>query len=195
MTRLSEQIFEHIKHQPEGALFGPKAFLHLGSRAAVDQALSRLAKRGKLWRAARGRYVRPIKSRFGLRAPATESVVGSVSHQDKVIPSGASAANALGLTQQVPIREVYLTAGPSRKLRLGSQLVEVRRAPEWQRFLPEERAGDVVRALAWLGPERLGAAVPALKSKLSSAERRKLLAITSDLPSWLAPAVSRLAAR
>jgi hypothetical protein len=46
-----------------------KSLLHLGNRAAVDQALSRLTERGQLIRAGRGVYLRPITSRFGTRAP------------------------------------------------------------------------------------------------------------------------------
>jgi hypothetical protein len=44
-------------------------------------------------------------------------------------PHDASAANALGLTQQGPVREVYLTSGPSRKLRLGGFEIAVNHAP------------------------------------------------------------------
>jgi len=59
----------------------PKEFLHLGSRAAVDQALSRLAKEGKLLRIARGSCVTPVSSRFGTRAPAPEKVVYALAAQ------------------------------------------------------------------------------------------------------------------
>ena len=35
------------------------------------------------------------------------------------------AANALGLTRQVPIRDVYLTSGKTRELTLGQSVVLV----------------------------------------------------------------------
>ena len=93
----------------------------MGTRAAVDQALSRLSKEGKLLRVARGAYVAPVSSRFGTRAPAPEKVVEALAAQSgEVIAShGAIAANTLGLTQQVPVREVYLTSGRTRILKLG----------------------------------------------------------------------------
>ena len=53
----------------------------LGSRAAVDQAFSRLAKEEKLLRVARGAYVAPITSRFGTRAPAPEKVLEALANQ------------------------------------------------------------------------------------------------------------------
>ena len=52
MQRLTEQILEHARRLPEGTPVAAKSLLHLGNRAAVDQALSRLAERGQLLRAA-----------------------------------------------------------------------------------------------------------------------------------------------
>ena len=99
MNTLPESILLHAKSLPEGGVLSPKEFLHLGSRAAVDQALSRLTKEDKLLRVGRGTYVSPVSSRFGTRAPAPEKVVESLAAQsgDAVAPHGATAANALGL--------------------------------------------------------------------------------------------------
>ncbi|MBF2761473.1 MAG: hypothetical protein ISN28_14650, partial [Ectothiorhodospiraceae bacterium AqS1] len=69
MERLSEQILEYAKRLPEGTPVVAKNLLHLGSRTAVNQALCRLAKREQLFRAERGVYLCPIKSRFGIRLP------------------------------------------------------------------------------------------------------------------------------
>lgn len=48
MRRLTEQILEHAKQLPEGTPVAAKSLLYLGTRAAVDQALSRLAEREQL---------------------------------------------------------------------------------------------------------------------------------------------------
>ena len=71
-----------------------------------------------------------------------------------IVPSGATAANELGLTLQVPVRPVYWTSGRTRQMNLGKQVVEFRHAPRWQLALAQKPAGQAVRALAWLGPER-----------------------------------------
>ena len=72
MKTLPETILRRARSLCEGGVLLPKEFLHLGSRAAVDQAFSRLTKEGKLIRVARGTYVAPVSSRFGSRAPAPE---------------------------------------------------------------------------------------------------------------------------
>ena len=70
---LTEQILAHAKRLPEGEPISAKGLLHLGTRAAVDQALSRLAERGHLLRAGRGIYLRPVEGRFGTRTPSRTS--------------------------------------------------------------------------------------------------------------------------
>jgi hypothetical protein len=166
----------------------------LGQRAAVDQVLSRLVQRGTLLRAGRGIYVLPVENRFGSRAPSTAKMVEGLAAQrgETIVSHGAAAANALGLTTQVPMRAVYLTSGPSRHLKLGAQSVELRHAPVWQLIFPGRAAGDVVRALAWLGPEKAGEALRALRAKLPAAEMKKVASARARLPTWLAQEVSAL---
>jgi hypothetical protein len=193
MQRLTEEILEHSRTVPEGALLTAKGLLHLGQRAAVDQALSRLARRGKLLRAGRGLYVRPVESRFGARAPTTEKVVAGLAELrgETVASHGAAAANALGLTSQVPVRSVYLTSGPSRTLRLGRQSVEMRHAPAWQLVLAGRPAGEILRALAWLGPSKAEGAMLTLRRTLPASDLQALAKAAPLLPTWLAQQVSQ----
>ena len=112
MQTLAKQVLEHATGVPEGTPLVAKELLHLGSRAAIDQVLSRLVQRGTLLRAGRGIYVLPVESRFGTRAPsAVKMVEGLANQRGETIVSHGTAANALGLTTQVPMRAVYLTAG------------------------------------------------------------------------------------
>lgn len=197
MTTLPESILLHARSLPEGGVVSPKEFLHLGSRAAVDQALSRLTKEGKLLRVARGSYVTPVSNRFGTRAPAPEKVVHALAAQsgDVVTPHGANAANALGLTQQVPIREVYLTSGRTRKLKLGRSEVMVKHAPRWMLALGTGPAGAAVRALAWMGSAHVGESLAALRRTLPPSEWRTLASARAALPSWMAKAIGEEALR
>lgn len=193
MQTLAEHILAHAATLPEGQPLAAKELLHLGERAAVDQALSRLVKRGRLLRAGRGLYVLPVQGRYGERPPTIESVVERLSAQggETVVRSGAAAANQLGLTTQTPVRPVYLTSGRSRRLQLGKQSVELRHAPPWQLVLPHSAAGEAVRALAWLGPERAERGFEVLRYSLSPDALEALVAVGARLPTWLARLVSR----
>ena len=195
LERLATAVINHVGKTPEGVPVAAKELLHLGTRAAVDQTLSRLVRRGGLMRVGRGLYVRPIQGRFGVRPPETAAVVKAIAEQrgESVVAHGAAAANELGLTTQVPVREVYLTSGPTRKLTLGNQVVELRHAPAWQLALPGRKAGALIRALAWLGPEQASHAIEAVRGRLPESERSAVVELRRMLPTWLAQLVSRLA--
>ena len=197
MTTLPESILLHAQSLPEGGVLSPKEFLHLGSRAAVDQALCRIAQQGKLLRVARGTYVTPVSSRFGTRAPSPEKVVNALAAQsgEIMVPHGANAANALGLTQQVPIRETYLTSGRTRRLKLGRSEVMVKHAPRWMLALGGGPAGAAVRALAWIGPAHAGESLANLRRTLPPAEWQALASARATLPSWMARAIGQEAVR
>lgn len=197
MTSLPKTILRHAQSLPEGGIVSPKEFLHLGSRAAIDQALSRLSKESKLLRIARGAYVAPISSRFGTRAPSPEKVVAALAANagQLTAPHGASAANALGLTQQVPIREVFLTSGRTRTLILGSSKVLVKHVPHWMFVLGHGPAGAAVRALAWMGPTHAGRSLATLRRTLAPTEWQTLSRARGSLPSWMARAIGVEAAR
>lgn len=197
MSHLTEAILSAAKTLPEGGLLSPKEFLHLASRAAVDQALARLAREGTLLRVGRGAYALPVASRFGSRPPSTQAVVEAIESTsgEVIVASGAAEANALGLTTQVPTREVFLTSGATRKLRLGNRTVELKHASRWQLALGKRPAGKAIRALSWLGPEQAPSALKILCAKLPAGEWAAIRAARAVMPSWMARAVGEVSER
>ncbi len=192
MSSLTEQVLKYVEGQPEGAVIAAKGLLHLSNRAAVDQTLSRLARKGELMRAGRGIYVRPVKTKYGTRSPLPEKVVEELAatRGETIVSSGAAAANALGLTTQVPVKTIYLTSGRSRRLSFGKQKIELRHAKSWELVRANERVGQVARALAWLGPEHADQALITLKHRLPAQELSELQALRPILPEWLAQKIS-----
>ena len=192
MPSLPRQVLQQADESPEGTLLCPNTLLHLGSRAAVDQALSRLARKGELMRVCQGVYVRPIQTQFGPCPPPMEKVIDSLSSMwgETIVPCGGALANSLGLTTQVPVRSVYLTSGRSRRLNFGKLVVELRHAPRWQLVAPYRPAGDAVRALAWLGPEEIKENLEALGGRLSTEDLEELATARAVMPSWIAEPIS-----
>lgn len=192
MSQIAENILSAAQRLPEGGLLSPKEFLHLGSRAAIDKTLSRLVLEGKLLRVSRGLYVAPRESRFGSRPPSTESVVQALESScgETVVANGAAEANALGLTTQVPVREVFFTSGASRELHLGKRQVELKHVRPWLLLLGNRPAGKAIRALSWVGPQAAPEAVKKLRSKLPETEWELVLNVRPKLPSWMAKVVS-----
>ena len=191
---ITQAISEYARKLPEGSPIAAKALLHLGERAAVDQALSRLAKRGELLRVGRGVYARPVETRFGQRAPSPEKLMlGWSAHTGETIaPSGAAAANLLGLTTQNPSVLVYLTSGPSRTLSLGGQRLELKHARHWMLYAPKAKSGHAIRALAWLGKAQVSETIGEVMNVLTAEERSEVFALRSRLPQWMAKEVSAI---
>lgn len=196
MKSLPERIMEHAEALPEATPICPTALLHLGKRTAVNQALSRLARRGRLMRICQGVYVRPLHTRFGRCAPSVKTSLEALSELwgETIVPNGSGAANWLGLTTQNPVRSVYLTSGRDRRLYFGKHPVDLRHAPRWQLASPHETAGVVIRALAWLGPEEVEASLDVVLPRLSREDLDRLSIAGAVMPKWIAePLGARLA--
>lgn len=194
MISLSEAILSAARVLPEGGIISPKEFLHLGTRAAIDQALSRLAKEGYLLRIGRGSYTLPVAGRFGSRAPATENVLSAIEAKsgEVIVPSEAAAANALGLTTQVPVREVFITSGATRSIQLGARTIRLKHGARWLTALGNSRAGMAVCAVSWAGSERAREALLAVKGKLTISEWASIMSARSIFPGWLAKAIGEV---
>ena len=196
MRSLPERIMRYAEAKPEATPIQAGDLLHLGNRAAVSRALSRLASSERLMRIYRGLYMRPIETRFGRRAPILEKALASLSELWGVVivANGGDAANWLGLTTQVVIRSVYLTSGPDRLLRFGKHPVELQHAPAWQLAAPHQTAGVVIRAIAWLGPREVEKSLDAVLPVLSRKDLNELSAAQAVMPGWMAePLGARLA--
>lgn len=193
MSSVKEAIRSHVEGQPEGTIFVPKEFLSLGTRASVDQALARLVKAGVLTRVSRGVYAANIATRFGTIPPPVEQVVENyaAAKGQEILQNEAIAANRFGLTTQVPIRHVYITSGPSRHLRLGKVDVEVRKVPRWLTLYPGRPAGEIIRALSFVGAREAKTAASSIRNKVEKEEWRTVLKAIGMLPSWMASALAQ----
>ncbi len=193
MKTLCESIMEYAEAEPEAMPIQAKDLLHLGDRAAVARSLSRLARSERLLRICRGVYMRPIQTRFGLRAPRLEKALASLSALwgDIIVSNGGGAANWLGLTTQNTVRSVYLTSGPNRFLHFGAHRVELCHTPAWQLTAPHRTAGVVIRALAWLGPDEVEKSLDVVIPQLTGEDVSDLAAARDVMPAWMAEPLNR----
>ena len=143
-------------------------------------------------RICQGVYMCPVETRFGQCGPSIGKALRKLSALwgEVFVPYGASAANRLGLINQYPMRLIYLTPGRTRNLQFGGVTVELRHAPRWQLVAPHRKAGDVIRALAWLGPKEADHSLKAVLPKLTYEEMEELSAARGTMPIWMAKSIS-----
>lgn len=193
-----DKIKRRIIGKGRGAVFTPADFLDLGSRASVDQALSRLTDQGVIRRLARGIYDYPKTSpRLGRLSPDPDVVAAAIARKDgRVVQvSPARAANMLGLTTQVPAKAVYLTDGPSRTKQIGAQTIIMRNAAAKNLVGAGKPTGAVFQALRYFGKDGVDASVVARLSRTIDADtRRALVKDALQAPGWMRPVVQQIAA-
>ncbi len=196
MITVPTRIVRRVHGRGRGAVYTPRDFLDLGDRAAIDQALSRLARRGVIRRITRGLYDYPrINPRLGPISPTPDAVAQAVARgtSSTVQIAGAQAANVLGLSTQVPAHPVYLTDGPSRRVAIGRSVVTLRRASPKHLVAAGSPAGTVVQALRYLGKDMAPSVVNTVAHQLSAADQQRLMRDAVLAPGWMRPVLNRIA--
>ena len=120
------KILQRIKSHQRGWVFTPDSFADLGTRQAADHALMRHRKSGLIRKLARGLYDYPkTDPQFGPLQPSADDIANALAGRDatRLQPSGAYAANLLGLSTQVPMKVVYLTDGRKGKVQIGKRQI------------------------------------------------------------------------
>src|SRR5437588_4181429 len=194
---VDSRLLAAIHGRGRGSVFVPADFLELGSREAIDIALHRLARKGTIRRLARGVYDFPKEHPvLGPLQPSAEAVTRALAGRDRtrLQPAGAYAANALGLSEQVPAKAVFLTDGPSRTVKIGPMTIQLRQTTAKNMAAAGRLSGLLIQALRELGhehvtPERRDY----LKRTLPADKRRELLKDLRLAPAWMHPIFRELA--
>ena len=152
-TDLRCRLLARIAANPD-AVWTPCDFADLGSRAAVDKSLQRLAIAGDLRHIVRGLYDRPRTSDLTGRqtVPDYRAVIQAVTRRDqaRAVIDGMTAANELGLTTAVPARIEVLVDARLKPIKLGSQEIHFKFAAPSRLYWADRPAMHVVQALHWM---------------------------------------------
>lgn len=123
-------VVEKIESSAPHSIFFISDFMSVGSPETIRKIFVQILEEGKLERVGKGIYVKPKDSRFGRVPVPLENVVKEIAERDhcRIIPSGSTAANLLGLSSQVPMNLSYITSGSTRSLDIDGRIVQFRHA-------------------------------------------------------------------
>ncbi len=185
VDNIKNRIIEHGR----GWCFTPKHFLDLNSVTGVRSALSRLEKAKAIRRLAQGIYDYPRQHpSLGTLPPKSEEVAKAISEKNgiQVQPSGAYAANLIGLSEQVAGRIVFLTNGLSKKVKIGKQEILFRTTTEKNMYPAGTKVGLVIQAFRNLGKENIDNIAQARTRKfLSGISKNELIKNLKYAPQWI----------
>ena len=196
MSAVADKIMKRVRGKGRGWVFTPKDFLDLGSRASIDMALSRLTQSDAVRRIGRGLYDYPKQhAKLGALSADADQLVQAVATQtgDTVFPSGAVAANRLGVSTQVPARASYVTNGPSRVKKVAGRTIALKhsRAPVLDNV--SAQANAVVQTLAHFGKGNIDAdLIRQCADRLVDRDLQELLKAQPRMPGWMSDIVLKL---
>lgn len=197
MQTVANKILKIIRGHGLGWVFTPSSFKGVGSRAAVESSLRRLKSDGTIRQLARGLYDYPrTDPQFGVMAPSVDQIVAALEARDAVRlqPAGGYAASLLGLTDQVPMKVVFLTDGPTRKLQVGKQQIQLKRTTPRNMATSGRISGTVIQALRWLGQKNVdNQIVSHLRTRLDAREKAQLLKDIRHAPIWITQVIRAVA--
>lgn len=188
---VESKIRTRVQRIGRGSVFVPGDFATLGNRQSVDFALHRLVKQGVLRRLARGIYDYPKSHpQLGFLSPSVEAIAHALAGRDKLRlqPSAAYAANLLHLTEQVPARAVFLTDGPSRRIKIGAREIILRRTTPKVMAAAGRMSGLVIQGLKHLGRQNVTIErIAPLRALLKEQDRKQLKEDVGLAPAWMQP--------
>lgn len=181
-----DDIRNKIEKSKEGTLFFNNSFPEYDDEY-VRQILSDLAEQGLVVRIAFGIYLKPMVSRFGIVYPSVNEIVVAIAKRDnaQVLPTGNTAMNQLGLSEQIPMNSEFITSGSARVIKIGNRTIRLRRSVPKNFAYKGELMPVLVQAMKAIGKDNL--------TEEHKGQIRRLLAEHPEEQTWqqdiqLAPA-------
>ncbi len=186
-----------LRLESAGTVLSVADLLDLGPRAAVDQALSRLVRQGRIQRVRRGLYAWPrmgaLLKRPMVSSPDELAQAWAKKNGLRLVPSGAYAANLLGLSTQVPAKIIYYTNGRTKTLALGPYSIRLlNRGPKTMEV--QGRVSSLVlQALRYFGKDGVTSEMIAhLSTLLSKQDKTQLAKTLPQVPAWIKPVLQQI---
>ena len=198
-SSLSKHIRNTIASHKTGWVFTHVDFFSQGNEATIERILSRLFEAGEIRRIRRGLYYKTEISRWGEVPPAHSAIVNALSRmmRTKFLPDGANALYQLGLTTQIPMKQVYLTEKQIGDIVIGKSTIKFRKVSEKKLSGRGKRAGVYLSAIEYLGKEEVFD--ESIQSKIAQSLNKKeiidLKSAAKNRSAWVKEAVEHIIAK
>ena len=164
-------------------------FTELGNIESVNRVLSRLKEKGILVRLAFGIYLYPkIDKELGVLYPSVEDIAQAIARRDKarIIPTGITALNKLGLSTQLPLKAVYITDGAARVVKIGKRTITFKKTSPKNLLAKGEISGLAIQALKSIGKNNVEEELLAkVKSMLKKENKENIMHDAKLAPAWI----------
>lgn len=181
----------------KGELFFISDFAESDNYEAIRKALQRLAIDGSIERIAKGIYFLPKKHpQYGTLYPQGEQIAKAIAKRDKarIIATGSTAMNLLGLAPHIPPKQAFLTDGSTRNIKIGKQAILFKKTNPKNLSINHRLTNLIIQALKTIGEQNV---TPEQLKKIQSiiqesGERKRIVEHINNAPIWIQKIVIKL---
>jgi myosin-crossreactive antigen len=174
----------------KGEVFFISDFSELGTYEAVRKSLQRLTTEDKIKRIAKGIYFLPKNhERLGVLFPHAEEIAKAIAKRDKarIIPSGSTALNLLGLSTQIPLKAIFLTDGSARQIEVGNQTIQFKKTNPKNLSIEHRLTNLLIQALKAIGEKNVTQEqIDKIRNIISKSDEQDLIhQYLKNAPVWM----------
>jgi len=196
MKYITNKVVSRINGYGRGSVFYSGDFIDLGTAKTVNRILERLSQKGKLKRLSPGIYYFQKKSQLlGDLSPRIDKVSAAVARKNnmKILISESLAANLLGLTTQVPAKNIFLTDGKTKIVKVDKQTIFFKHSSPKVMGLSKRKSGIVAQALKFFGKDRIDSnIIDNLKQNLPNSTKADLPKCKPFVPDWIRTVIDKI---
>jgi Family of unknown function (DUF6088) len=187
---VTNDIEQRIISSKKGTILFPSDFVLSGNNDAIRQKLSRLVREKKLERLAHGIYLKPeMDAEIGIIYPSVEQIAKEIARRDniRIAPTGVHALHLLGLSNQIPLKAIYMTNGTPRTLKIGKRTIEFQRKSTKIMDIKSDLLMLIVVALQELGKDNISLEIKLKLREIIKKDTKKevFLKELHKVPVWI----------
>lgn len=158
MTKpITTRVKSKISTLPDGVAFASNSFRFAhANKNSIEKELSKLNANGTIKRFRKGIYYKPKQSLlFGEILPSPTSIAHAIAklNDAHIIPEGSMALNMLGLSDQMPMKYIYLNDKLHKSEFVGKVEIVFKRITAKKLTAYNKKAGLVLSAIEYLGKD------------------------------------------
>ncbi len=191
MHLTEKQIIARVRARGRGFVFTTKLFSSMtDDSASIRTALTRLVQKKSIRRLSHGLYDLPeVHPKLGEIMPTTQKIIEAIKASDaiEVQPTGAYAANLLGLSTQIPMKIELYTNGPKKTIRIGKQEIILKPTTPKNMIGAGTKAGLILHALKQIGKDNVtDEMIKQIRNKIDEQDIKHIKKQIQFAPVWIA---------
>ena len=192
-----QEILNRIENMESNQVFIANDFFDIAGYETIRSTLNRLVGDKVIIRIMKGIYYKPkyIELIGEYEAPSVNEVANAIARKYNwtIAPSGNTALNLLGLSNQVPAKWTYISDGRYVSFSFGNATIEFKRRSNGDISKMSTLSAMVIQSIKAIGKDKItNDQINYLKKKLSDKEKSELLSDCKTTSAWVYGVIKKI---